>query len=178
MRRIEADAAPGSAHRDTLTLPFLLRQKSRLRARLDSGEEVALLLPRGRMLRGGELLRADDGGVVLVRAAAETVSTADGLEPQALARGAYHLGNRHVPVEVGPGYLRYQHDHVLDDMLRALGLRVRTEQAAFEPEGGAYANGHSHANNHVHAHDHDHAHDHVHVHDHAHVHAPGSNDDR
>jgi urease accessory protein len=150
MRRIEADAAPGSAHRDTLTLPFLLRQKSRLRARLDSGEEVAVLLPRGRMLRGGDLLRADDGGVVLVRAAAELVSTADGLEPQALARGAYHLGNRHVPVEVGPGYLRYQHDHVLDDMLRGFGLDVQVEQAPFEPEGGAYVPAGNHAHTHSH----------------------------
>ena len=75
MRRIDADAPPGSAHQHTLTLPFDLRQKSRLRARLDGGEEVALQLPRGRVLRGGDLLRASDGSVVLVRAAAEDVST-------------------------------------------------------------------------------------------------------
>jgi urease accessory protein len=172
MRRIEADAEPGSAYLDTLTLPFELRQKSRLRARLDDGEEVALSLPRGRVLRGGDLLRADDGGVVLVKAAEEVVSIAAGLDPRTLARGAYHLGNRHIPVEVGAGFLRYQHDHVLDDMLRALGLQVSSERAPFEPEGGAY--GHEHGHGHKkEAHLYEYVPDHGHGHGHDHSHGPG-----
>lgn len=144
MRRIEREAPAGSQSGDTLTLPFELRQKSRLRARLDSGDEVALFLPRGRVLRDGDLLLCEDGLVVRVCAAPEEVSTAEADSPHALARAAYHLGNRHVPLQVGAGFVRYQRDHVLDEMVRGLGLRVRPERVAFEPEGGAYAD-HSHA---------------------------------
>jgi urease accessory protein len=149
-----------------LTLPFELRQRSRLRARLDSGEEVAVVMPRGRILRGGDLLRASDGAVVLVKAAPELLSTVRASDPTKLARAAYHLGNRHIPVQVGLGWLRYQQDHVLDDMLRALGLAVRAEMAPFEPEAGAYghAGGHGHRHEHVDDHDHDHSHDHDHDH--------------
>jgi urease accessory protein len=164
MRRIEADARPGSAHQHTLTLPFDLRQKSRLRARLDGGEEVALQLPRGRVLRGGDLLLASDGSVVLVQAAVEEVSTVTAEEGTALARAAYHLGNRHVPMQVGAGFLRYQHDHVLDEMVRALGLNVRAERAEFEPEGGAYGHGHGHGHEHEHEQEHEDEHGHGHEH--------------
>src|SRR6185295_7739004 len=108
------------------------------------GEEVALQRPRGKVLRGGDLLKASDGSVVLVRAAVEDVSTVTAEDATALARAAYHLGNRHVPVQVGAGFLRYQHDHVLDEMVRALGLRVEAEKREFEPEGGAYGHGHGH----------------------------------
>jgi urease accessory protein len=160
MRRIEHDAPPGSPHQDALTLPFELRCKSRLRVRLDSGQDAALFLPRGRVLRGGDLLRADDGTVVLVRSAAEDVSTASAHDASALARAAYHLGNRHVALQVGSGFVRYQHDHVLDDMVRALGLTVRAERAPFEPEGGAYAAS-SHAHSHAHAHSHPDVHSHA-----------------
>lgn len=127
-----------------LTLPFGDRQRSRLRTRLDSGEEVGLLLPRGRVLRGGDCLRASDGRVIEIRAAAETVSTAYSDDAQLLVRAAYHLGNRHMPLQVGEGWLRYRHDHVLDDMVKGLGLSVQTEQAPFEPESGAYQGGHHH----------------------------------
>lgn len=150
MREIAEYAEPNSAEQDVLTLPFELRQKSRLRARLESGEEVALKLPRGRVLRDGERLRSDDGRVVLVRAAPETVSTVRAADANSLARAAYHLGNRHIALQIGKGFLRYRHDHVLDDMLRALGLEVTVERAPFEPEGGAY--GHGHASDHEHEH--------------------------
>src|SRR5690606_20587671 len=100
----------------TLTLPFEARQRSRLRVSLSSGEEAALLLPRGTVLRGGDLLRLSDGRCVRVEAAPESVSTAYTDDAQLLARAAYHLGNRHVALEVGQGYVRYLHDHVLDDM--------------------------------------------------------------
>ena len=132
----------------TLTLPFEQRQKSRLRTRLDNGEEVGLFLPRGTVLRHGDRLRAANGRVVEVRAAPETVSTARTDDPLRLARAAYHLGNRHVALQLGPGWLRYLHDHVLDGMVRELGLEVICEQAPYEPEAGAYGGGHHHGHDH------------------------------
>ena len=83
-------------------------------------------------------LRATSGLVVEVRAAPEAVSTARADDALLLARAAYHLGNRHVALQLGPGWLRYPHDHVLDNMARELGLTVNREQAPFEPEAGAY----------------------------------------
>ncbi len=128
----------------TLTLPFEQRQKSRLRIRLDNGQDAGLFLPRGTVLRHGDRLRATSGLVVEVRAAPETVSTARADDALLLARAAYHLGNRHVALQLGPGWLRYPHDHVLDNMARELGLTVNREQAPFEPEAGAYGGGHHH----------------------------------
>lgn len=136
-----AEPAPATA---SLTLPFDRRQKSRLRTWLDDGTEVGLMLPRGAPLRGGDRLRATDGTVVEVRAAPEQVSEVWAAEPRSLARAAYHLGNRHVPVQVGEGFLRYAHDHVLDEMLRGLGLTVSAAEAPFEPESGAYGGAHHH----------------------------------
>jgi urease accessory protein len=121
-----------------LVLPFELRQKSRLRATLASGEEVGLMLERGGVLRGGDRLLTDDGRVVAVVAAAERVSSVASGDARQLARAAYHLGNRHVAVQIGPGWLRYPQDHVLDDMLRGLGFELSVELQPFEPEGGAY----------------------------------------
>ena len=144
VERLSADL-PAQA---TLTLPFEQRQKSRLRTRLDSGAEVGLFLPRGTVLRHGDRLRAADGRVVEVRAAPETVSTSRTDDPLLLARAAYHLGNRHVALQLGPGWLRYLHDHVLDGMVRELGLEVIGEQAPFEPEAGAYGGGHHHGHDH------------------------------
>ena len=126
----------------TLTLPFEQRQKSRLRIRLDNGQDAGLFLPRGTVLRHGDRLRATSGLVVEVRAAPEAVSTARADDALLLARAAYHLGNRHVALQLGPGWLRYPHDHVLDNMARELGLTVSREQAPFEPEAGAYGGGH------------------------------------
>jgi len=147
-------AAPAPAT-TTLTLPFELRQKSRLRATLDNGAEAGLFLERGTLLRHGDLLRADSGEIIEVRAAPEDVSTARAADALLLARACYHLGNRHVPLQVGDGWLRYLHDHVLDDMLLHMGLDVTFERAPFEPEGGAYA-GEAHGHAHAHEHDHDH----------------------
>lgn len=141
----------------TLTLPFELRQKSRLRATLDNGAEAGLFMERGTLLRHGDLLRADSGEIIEVRAASEDVSTARTTNPLLLARACYHLGNRHVPLQVGDGWLRYLHDHVLDDMLVHMGLDVTFECAPFEPEAGAYA-GEAQGHGHSHAHSHDHEH--------------------
>lgn len=128
----------------TLTLPFELRQKSRLRVRLDNGEVVGLFLPRGTVLRQNDLLRADNGLVVQVNAAPEEVSRVTATDPVLLARACYHLGNRHIPVQIGNGWLRYLHDHVLDAMIVELGLLPVREQAPFEPEAGAYEVRHHH----------------------------------
>jgi urease accessory protein len=144
----------------TATLTFSERRRSRLRIQLDDGREAALMLPRGSALRDGDRLRADeDGAIVFVRAASETLSFARTDDPHTLLRGAYHLGNRHVPVQLGAGWLAYEHDHVLDDMVRGLGLTVESRVAPFEPEAGAFSHGpggHSHGLDHDHDHDHDH----------------------
>lgn len=141
----------GPAQADaSLALPFEVRQKSRFRAALADGTEVGVFLPRGSLLRGGDLLRAGDGRVVRVQAAPEYVSSAATRDLLLLARACYHLGNRHVPLQIGDGWVRYLHDHVLDAMVAALGLEVRQEWAPFEPEAGAYDGGHRH-HHHEHA---------------------------
>jgi len=140
-----------------LVLAFDLRSRSRFRARLASGEEVGVQLTRGQILRGGDRLLTEDGRVVEVRAAPESVSTLRTPDARLLARAAYHLGNRHVALQVGDGWLRYGHDHVLDDMVRGLGAEVTAEQAPFEPEAGAYHGGQEHVS-HGHEHGHEHGH--------------------
>jgi urease accessory protein len=168
--------------RGALELPFESRQKSRLRTRLKSGEEVALVLPRGEILRGGDLVTASDGRVIEVLAEKEKLVHIECADATALAKAAYHLGNRHVPVEVGEGYLRIAPDHVLEEMLKGLGAVVSSVEAPFEPEAGAYGGGHRHDEmghggkihefgEHKHDHEHGHDHDHEHCdHDHHHHH--------
>ena len=133
-----------TAHQEQLSLPFELRQKSRLRTELVSGEEAGLFLEHGSILRGGDCLRANDGRVVLVVAADEELMEAKCATPFELVRAAYHLGNRHVPVQIGEGWLRFQADEVLAQMLRGLKATVSKVSAPFEPEAGAYAGGHHH----------------------------------
>jgi urease accessory protein len=146
-----------------LTLSYDERRRSRLLATLDDGREVALMLPRGTILRHGDQLRGDGGLTVEVRAAAESLSIAATGDPHLLTRAAYHLGNRHVPLEIGGGWVAYAHDHVLDTMVRGLGLEVSPRVAPFEPEAGAFQHdgggGHSHGGGRAHHHDHDHDHD-------------------
>jgi len=133
-----------AAHQEQLSLPFELRQKSRLRTKLASGEEAGLFLEHGSILRGGDCLRANDGRIVLVVAADEELMEAKCATPFELVRAAYHLGNRHVPVQIGEGWLRFQADDVLAQMLRGLKATVSKVSAPFEPEAGAYAGGHHH----------------------------------
>lgn len=130
-----------------LSLPIDSRIKSRLKVELDDGREAGLFLPRGHILRGGEQLKSQCGLTVEVKAAPEQVSTVYCSDLHLLTRVAYHLGNRHVPLQVEFGWVRYQHDHVLDEMVEGLGAKVTTEQASFEPESGAYggrSGGHHH----------------------------------
>ncbi|MFM2055188.1 MAG: urease accessory protein UreE [Pseudomonadota bacterium] len=153
-------------------LDWDVRQKSRFDATDSSGRHLGVFLPRGTLVRGGDVLVAEDGSMVRVVAAAQPVlevrACAEHGTPFDLLRAAYHLGNRHVSLELRPDHLRLEPDHVLADMLRQMHLIVAETQAPFEPEGGAYAAG-GHGHDHGHAHAHAHAHDHGHGHDHAHA---------
>ena len=127
-----------------LTLPFELRRRSRLLVRLDSGEEAGLFLERGTVLRDGDRLAGSDGRVVRIVAAIESIYVVRPSAACTLAQAAYHLGNRHVPVEIGGDYLKIERDPVLRDMLAQLGAVVVEASAAFQPEPGAYGGGHRH----------------------------------
>ena len=147
------------------------RQKSRFDALDSQGRALGVFLPRGTAVRGGDVLVAEDGSLVKViaqpQAVMRVVSCAEHCSPFDLLRAAYHLGNRHVPIELTPDHLQIEPDHVLADMLRQMYLTVTELMAPFEPEGGAYS---SHAG---HDHAHDHARDHTHHHaDHAHLPQP------
>ena len=155
----------------TVELDWDVRQKSRFDATDSQGRRIGVFLPRGQAVRGGDVLVAEDGSLVRVIAAKQQVlrithCPAHGT-PFDLTRAAYHLGNRHVPIELRPEHLQIEPDHVLAEMLRAMHLIVTEVQAPFEPEGGAYGghvtnDGHGH-HHHGHRHDHhDHAHDHGH----------------
>ena len=138
----------------TLELDWDVRQKSRFDATDSLGRLLGVFLPRGTLARGGDVLLAEDGSMVRVIAAPQavlriTACTAHG-SPFDLTRAAYHLGNRHVSIELKPDHLKIEPDHVLADMLRAMHVTVHEVQEAFEPEGGAYsAGGHSHKDAHT-----------------------------
>lgn len=153
MIRITSILKTSAAHSTTLSLPIRERTKSRLKVTLDDGREAGLFLPRGEILRGGDLVQSSEGLVVQINAAPETVSTVTSDCIHALLRASYHLGNRHVPLQVEREFLRYQHDHVLDEMIIGLGLSVTVEEAPFEPEAGAYTGAHKSAAGHGHHHE-------------------------
>ena len=155
----------------TVTLDWDVRQKSRFDAESSDGRRVGVFLPRGTVVRGGDVLITQDGSLLRVIAAPQpvlkiTACTDHGHHHShdhgsfALMRAAYHLGNRHVPIELRPDHLKIEPDHVLADMLRAMHLNVAEVREPFEPEGGAYAAGHGHG--HHHGGDHGHSHDHDH----------------
>ncbi len=154
----------------SVALDWDVRQKSRFDATDSQGRHIGVFLPRGTVVRGGDVLVAEDGSLITVQAAPQPVLVITHCPqhgtPFDLTRAAYHLGNRHVPIELKPDHLKIEPDHVLADMLRAMHLIVNEAEAAFEPEGGAYSAqpGHGHAHG-GHGHDH-HDHDgHAH-HDH------------
>ena len=153
-------------------LDWDVRQKSRIEAADSLGRALNVFLPRGTVLRGGDVLVCEDGSLVRVKAAPQPVLVVthctDHGTPFDLLRAAYHLGNRHVPLELQPDRLLLEPDHVLADMLRGQHLIVTETSSAFEPEGGAYGAG-AHAG-HAHRHAHDHGHKHEHAHDHGHDH--------
>jgi urease accessory protein len=129
---------------DTVHLSFDARSKSRLLIKLDSGGEAALVVERGRLLRGGDRVRTQDGREVEIIAEDESLLEATSEDPVAIAKAAFHLGNRHVAVQVMANRLRFLNDHVLEQMVRGLGLQVTAVRAPFEPEGGAYGHHHVH----------------------------------
>ena len=147
----------------TVELDWDVRQKSRFDATDSTGRALGVFLPRGTLVRGGDVLVMEDGSLVRVMAAAQAVlritACAEHGSAFDLTRAAYHLGNRHVPIELQPDHLKIEPDHVLADMLRAMHMTVLTVQEAFEPEGGAYSS-QGHAHGHGHGHGHSHAHDH------------------
>src|ERR1700760_199503 len=143
-------------------LDWDVRQKSRIEATDSLGRALNVFLPRGTVLRGGDVLVCEDGSLVRVKAAPQPVLVVthctDHGTPFDLLRAAYHLGNRHVPLELQPDRLLLEPDHVLADMLRGQHLIVNEASSAFEPEGGAYGAGGGHAHGHDHGHKHDHGH--------------------
>ena len=155
----------------TLALDWDTRQKSRFDASDSAGRALAVFLPRGTVVRGGDALVVEDGSLVLVQAAPQAVLVvrpcAEHGQPADLLRAAYHLGNRHVPVDLRDDRIQIEPDHVLGAMLQRLHFTVTEEQAGFEPEGGAYQGGGGHDHGHDHAHEHGHGHGaHEHGHDH------------
>ncbi len=142
-RLLDRDALARAADAK-LTLPFELRRRSRLLVRLDDGEEAGMFLERGTVLRDGDRLAGSDGRVVSVVAAIESIYVVQPAAVCTLAQAAYHLGNRHVPVEIGDGFLKIERDPVLRDMLTQLGAVVTEAAAPFQPEPGAYGGGHRH----------------------------------
>ena len=166
----------------TVELGWDVRQKSRFAATDSAGRELGIFLPRGTLVRGGDVLVAEDGSMVRVIGALQPVLVITHCKnhgtPFDLTRAAYHLGNRHVPIELQPDHLKIEPDHVLADMLRAMHLIVTEQNMAFEPEGGAYAAGHGGGHSHGgHGHDHHHGHDHSHDHSHGHTHEHGHSHD-
>ena len=169
----------------TVELDWDARARSRIDATDSQGRRLGIFLPRGQVLRGGDALVAEDGSLVRVLAAPQPVLVvrhcAEHGSPFDLLRAAYHLGNRHVSLELQADHLKLEPDPVLAAMLRGMHLIVEEAQAAFEPEAGAYAvEGHGHDHAHVHepahvhgpgcGHDHAHAHDHGHTNGHGHDH--------
>jgi len=162
-----------------MVLDWDTRQKSRFDTEDSQGRAWGVFLPRGSVVRGGDVLVAEDGSLIKVIATPQpvlVVRSAEHGSPFDLLRAAYHLGNRHVALELQPDRLQLEPDHVLADMLRQMHLSVSEELAPFEPESGAYAThaGHAHAHEApsaaaAAAHDHD---GHGHGHDHGHVHGP------
>ncbi|TQV70130.1 urease accessory protein UreE [Exilibacterium tricleocarpae] len=148
--------AAGIPVHDRLMLDHQQREKGRFKATAASGEEVRVFLERGKTLAIGEILRSRCGKNLTVVGAVETVATASSHDWLAFSRACYHLGNRHVKLQIGERWLRLKPDHVLQAMLLNLGLQVIEEDAVFVPEAGAYA----HTGNHTHAggHGHDHHH--------------------
>lgn len=137
----------------TLCLTMDERTKSRLKVTLSNGEEAGLFLPRGTILKEGDILQSEEGEMVVIEAAKEQVSTVYSDDTLLLARVCYHLGNRHVPLQIEAGWCRYFHDHVLDDMVLGLGAKVVVGLEKYQPEPGAYggkSGGHHHHDHHHH----------------------------
>jgi urease accessory protein len=149
VKRLKPDEAADTMPkiRSRLVLPFDQRQKTRQLVRLEDGEEGQLLLPRGTALRDGDVLEAQDGRRIVVIAAPQHVLDVTADTAFGLIRAAYHLGNRHTPLQLGNGFLRLENDPILKEMLLRLGVNVDEKHQPFEPESGAYSGSHRHGHN-------------------------------
>jgi urease accessory protein len=165
----------------SVELDWDVRQKSRFDATDSGGRALGVFLPRGSVVRGGDVLVAEDGSLVRVLAAPQPVlrisHCAEHGTPFDLVRAAYHLGNRHVQLELKPDHLKLEPDHVLAELLRQMHLIVSEVTEAFEPESGAYAASAAPAPARGHEHGHEHVHGAAHRHDHGHQHGPGCGHD-
>lgn len=141
-----------------VSLNFEQRQKSRYRTTTLGGEELSWFLPRAQVLSDGDCLQTKDGVLVSIVAAKETLSEVCCEDTLLLTKTAYHLGNRHVPLQILAGSLSYQHDHVLDAMVEGLGLSVNCVEKTFQPENGAYHESGGHGQDHSSSHSHSHKH--------------------
>jgi urease accessory protein len=149
-----------------VTLAYDDRHRRRLKLTTEAGMDFLLDLDRAALLRDGDGLGLEDGGWIAVAAAPEDVIDVRGGTPHATARLAWHLGNRHLPVQIlEDGAIRIRYDHVIEEMVIGLGGRAERKSAPFTPEGGAYAQGHDHHHDDHHHHHHDHGHGHGHDHD-------------
>lgn len=166
---------------DTVILDYGQRSGETVAVTSVKGLAIVIDLASPGRLRGEDVLELDDGNRVEVVAAPEPLIEARAQDVPALARLAWHLGDRHVPVEVLPNRIRTRQNEALEALLGSLGAKVTRIEAPFEPEGGAYASGHAHAHaHHGHEHGHEHAHhDHAcdHEHHHGHAHGHGHNHD-
>ncbi|HWJ74937.1 MAG TPA: urease accessory protein UreE [Kaistia sp.] len=190
---------------DAVLLDFDARHRRRVTMSAKGGTSFLLDLPGAVALRHGDGLLLEDGRIIAVEAAPETLAEVTARDPAHLVRIAWHLGNRHLPTELLGTRLRIRRDHVIEAMLEGLGAVVKPVEAAFNPEGGAYGHGRVHGHDHGpaddhghddHGHDHDHhapkraaqdhdhdhgphghAHDHDHHHDHGHDHDHGHSHD-
>ena len=143
---------------DTVTLPYHERHHRRRRFKSDGGLEFMLDLARAEALVSGDGLRLETGPIILVQAAMEDLMSITASSRALLMRCAYHLGNRHLPVQLDEERLLIQSDSVIAEMLTGLGARTESVQSSFQPEGGAYASGghHHHHDDDNHGHDHEH----------------------
>lgn len=156
IRYLDKSVSPHASVDGSITLAFELRQKGRFKAVSDQGLELGVFLERGQVLAQDDLLQAEDGRVFKVQALPEAVITAHAQDWPSFARACYHLGNRHVTLQLGERWLRFQPDHVLEHLAEHLGLRLETHEAPFHPEAGAYHGAHAHAHDHSHNHSHSH----------------------
>ncbi len=167
---------------DAVLLDADERHRRRIVLTGENGTRFLLDLPEAVSLQNGDGLVLDDGTIVRVVGKPEPLIEITAADAIALARLAWHLGNRHTEVQIAGDKLRIRRDHVLEEMLRNLGATLVAVDAAFEPERGAYGHAHgSHAHGHAHAahgsghhhHEHDHAHGHEHSHSHGRDHEHG-----
>jgi urease accessory protein len=139
---------------DSVALDAHERHRRRVVLSGERGTKFLLDLPQATALHDGDGLVLDDGAIVRIVGRPESLIEIAAANAHALARLAWHIGNRHIEVEIVSERLRIRRDHVIEDMLRGLGARLTPVEAPFNPEAGAYDHGHDHDQGHRHAHDH------------------------